>query len=248
MVIGELITRVADMCFDPGEPNRVTSQIKILFCFYYKWRPGPGTPQSFNRGLTVGIYINLEAVLLGPADSEINRHQLGLENGIILAQFEFKNLKGMLIFENAHREPTIVSDPRSIRVHLEMTIFNFRFNVNNSEFNWDTGQINKMIKFTDIQNTTELGGPANPRPEIFETLLWQKEAREDNRPLWTSADNGGVGSTLRSSTIPEREHLTATDLTRTRSACKDKHLENSVSNSDFYGPEVDIPPPNFHDP
>ncbi|GBM66719.1 hypothetical protein AVEN_119709-1, partial [Araneus ventricosus] len=116
--------------------------------------PGPGTPQSFNRGLTVGIYINLEAVLLGPADSEINRRQLGLEN----------------------------------------------------------------------------------------------EARRDNRPLRTSSDNGGMGSTLRSSTIPEREHLTATDLTRTRSACKDKHLENRVSNSDFYGPEVDIPLPNFHDP
>ncbi|GBL87217.1 hypothetical protein AVEN_270499-1 [Araneus ventricosus] len=150
------------MCFDPGEPNRVTSQINILFCLYYKCRPGPGTTQSFNRGLTVGIYINFEAVLLGPADSEINRRQLGLENCIIFAQFEFKNLKGMFIFENAHREHTIVSDPRSIRVHLEMTIFNLRFNVNSSELNWDTGQFNKMIKFTDIQNTAELGEPANP--------------------------------------------------------------------------------------
>ncbi|GBN79409.1 hypothetical protein AVEN_6178-1 [Araneus ventricosus] len=72
------VARVADMCVDPGEPNRVTSQIKILFCLYYKCRPGPGTPQSFNRGLTVGIYINFEAVLLGPADSEINSRQLGL--------------------------------------------------------------------------------------------------------------------------------------------------------------------------
>ncbi|GBN01889.1 hypothetical protein AVEN_138737-1 [Araneus ventricosus] len=68
----------------------------------------------------------------------------------------------MFIFENAHRESTIVSDPRSIRVHLESTIFNLRFNANNSELNWDTGQFNKMIKFTDIQKTTELGGPANP--------------------------------------------------------------------------------------
>ncbi|GBL67990.1 hypothetical protein AVEN_73886-1 [Araneus ventricosus] len=97
MVIGELITRVADMCFDASEPYRVTSQIKILFCLYYKCRPGPGTPQSFNRGLTVGIYINFEAVLLGPEDSEINRRQLGLENGVILVQFEFKNFKGMFI-------------------------------------------------------------------------------------------------------------------------------------------------------
>ncbi|GBO39071.1 hypothetical protein AVEN_269378-1 [Araneus ventricosus] len=68
----------------------------------------------------------------------------------------------MFIFENAHREPTIVSDTRSIRVHLELTIFNFRFNVSSSELNWDTGKFNKMIKFTDIQNTNELGGPANP--------------------------------------------------------------------------------------
>ncbi|GBN05639.1 hypothetical protein AVEN_115891-1 [Araneus ventricosus] len=135
--------------------------------------PGPGTPQCFNRGLTVGIYINFEAVLLGPADNEINRRQLGLENGIIVAQFEFKNLKGMLIFENALREPTIVSDPRSIRVHLELTIFNLRFNVNNSELNWDTGQFNQMIKFTDIENTTDLR-TGKPRPEIFEILLWQK--------------------------------------------------------------------------
>ncbi|GBN76176.1 hypothetical protein AVEN_113620-1 [Araneus ventricosus] len=135
MVICELIIRVANMCFDPGEPNRVTSQIKIIFCFYYKFRPGPGPPQSLNRGLTVGIYINFEAVLLDPADSEF-----GLENGIILAQFEFTNLKGMSIFKNAHREPTIVSDRRSIRVHLELSICNLRFSVNNSELNWDTGQ------------------------------------------------------------------------------------------------------------
>ncbi|GBN64390.1 hypothetical protein AVEN_67939-1 [Araneus ventricosus] len=162
------------MCFDPGDPNRVTSKIKNLFCLYYKCRPGPGTTQSFNRGLTIGIYINFEAVLLGSEDSEINCRQLGLENGIILAQFEFKNLKGMLIFENAHREPTIVSDPRSIRAHLELTIINLTFNVNNSELNWDTGQLNKMIKFTDIRNTTELGGPANPDLKFLKFCFGRK--------------------------------------------------------------------------
>ncbi|GBM05771.1 hypothetical protein AVEN_55853-1 [Araneus ventricosus] len=68
----------------------------------------------------------------------------------------------MFIFENARREPTIVSDPGSIRVHLELTIRNLWFNVNYSKLYWVTRQFNKMIKFTDIQNTTELGGPANP--------------------------------------------------------------------------------------
>ncbi|GBO08925.1 hypothetical protein AVEN_41687-1 [Araneus ventricosus] len=41
----------------------------------------------------------------------------------------------------------------------------FRFNVKNSELNWDTGQFNKMIKFTDIQNTADLEGSV-------EILLW----------------------------------------------------------------------------
>ncbi|GBM22051.1 hypothetical protein AVEN_242714-1 [Araneus ventricosus] len=80
----------------------------------------------------------------------------------------------MFIFENAHREPTTVSDSRSIRVHLELTIFNLRFNVNNSELNWDTGQFNKMIKFTDIQNTTELGGPANPDLKFLKFCFGRK--------------------------------------------------------------------------
>ncbi|GBM89852.1 hypothetical protein AVEN_107954-1 [Araneus ventricosus] len=80
----------------------------------------------------------------------------------------------MFIFENAHRELTIVSDPRSIRVHLELTIFNLRFNVNNSELNWDTRQISTMIKFTDIQNTTELGGPANPDLKFLKLCFGRK--------------------------------------------------------------------------
>ncbi|GBN60665.1 hypothetical protein AVEN_98168-1 [Araneus ventricosus] len=86
----------------------------------------------------------------------------------------------MFIFENAHREHTIVSDPRSIRVHLELTICNLRFNVNNSGFNWDTGQFNKMIKFTDIQNTTELGGPANPDLKFLKFCFGKKAEREDS--------------------------------------------------------------------
>ncbi|GBN29044.1 hypothetical protein AVEN_267858-1 [Araneus ventricosus] len=80
----------------------------------------------------------------------------------------------MFIFENAHREPTIVFDPRSICVHLELTIFNLRFNVNNSELNWGTGQFNKMIKFTDIQNTTELGGSANPDLKFLKLCFGRK--------------------------------------------------------------------------
>ncbi|GBL77723.1 hypothetical protein AVEN_152941-1 [Araneus ventricosus] len=67
----------------------------------------------------------------------------------------------MFIFENAHRGPSIVSDPGFMRAHLELTICNLRFNVNYSELYLDTGQFNKMIKFTDIQNKTKLGGPAN---------------------------------------------------------------------------------------
>ncbi|GBM89856.1 hypothetical protein AVEN_107957-1 [Araneus ventricosus] len=80
----------------------------------------------------------------------------------------------MFIFENAHRELAIVSDPRSIRIHLEFTTFNLRFNVNNSELNLDTGQINKMIKFTDIQNTTELEGPANPDLKFLKLCFGRK--------------------------------------------------------------------------
>ncbi|GBL72817.1 hypothetical protein AVEN_128024-1 [Araneus ventricosus] len=80
----------------------------------------------------------------------------------------------MFIFEKAHREPTIVSDPKSIRGQLELTICNLRFNVNNSELNWDTGQFHKMIKFTDIQNTTELGGPANPHLKFLKFCFGRK--------------------------------------------------------------------------
>ncbi|GBM42434.1 hypothetical protein AVEN_138780-1 [Araneus ventricosus] len=102
-------------------------------------------------------YINFEAVLLGQWTAKLIAASSAWKKGIILAQFEFKSLKGFLfIFENAHRDPTNFSDPRSIRVHIELTICNLRFDVNNSDLNWDTGQFNKMMKFTDIQNTTDL--------------------------------------------------------------------------------------------
>ncbi|GBM63098.1 hypothetical protein AVEN_68549-1 [Araneus ventricosus] len=75
---------------------------------------------------------------------------------------------------HSKREPTIVSDPRSIRVHFELTICNLRFNVNNSELNWGTGQFNKVIKFVDIQNTTQLGEPANPDLNFWNSALIER--------------------------------------------------------------------------
>ncbi|GBM18301.1 hypothetical protein AVEN_147423-1 [Araneus ventricosus] len=86
----------------------------------------------------------------------------------------------MFIFENAHQEPTIVSDPRTIRVHLELNICNLRLNVNNSELTWDIEQSNKVFKFTNIQNITELGRPVNPDLKFLEFCFGRKVEWENS--------------------------------------------------------------------
>ncbi|GBM30036.1 hypothetical protein AVEN_165604-1 [Araneus ventricosus] len=89
---------------------------------------------------------------------------------------------------DARGEPSIVSKPGSIRVHLILVVQNFRNKILNPRLYENICRFNIIFQIIDVQQSTELRRPTSPSLKLLK-LPWLSDAMggyrsEHQAPVW----------------------------------------------------------------